>query len=109
MAEQNRMEQSKAEGGQLIDQIKRLVHEGNVRRIVIKQGERTVVEFPLTIGVVGGCAGAGTRCGGRTCRAADATARSRLSENRNRCAQRQSPRPPWMACSSGIGRLANAV
>lgn len=53
MAEQNRMETIKVEGGQLIDQIKRLVHEGNVRRIVIKQGERTVVEFPLTIGVVG--------------------------------------------------------
>jgi hypothetical protein len=53
MVEQNRMETIKVEGGQLIDQIKRLVHEGNVRRIVIKQGERTVVEFPLTIGVVG--------------------------------------------------------
>jgi hypothetical protein len=53
MAEQNRMETIKVEGGQLIDQIKRLVHEGNVRRIVIKQGERTIVEFPLTIGVVG--------------------------------------------------------
>jgi hypothetical protein len=53
MAEQNRMETIKVEGGQLIDQIKRLLHEGNVRRIVIKQGERTVVEFPLTIGVVG--------------------------------------------------------
>jgi hypothetical protein len=53
MAEQHRMETIKVEGGQLIDQIKRLVHEGNVRRIVIKQGERTVVEFPLTIGVVG--------------------------------------------------------
>jgi hypothetical protein len=53
MAEQNRMESIKVEGGQLIDHIKRLVHEGNVRRIVIKQGERTVVEFPLTIGVVG--------------------------------------------------------
>ena len=53
MAEQNRMETIKAEGGQLIDQIKQLVHEGNVRRIVIKQGERTIVEFPLTIGVVG--------------------------------------------------------
>lgn len=53
MAEQTRMETIKVEGGQLLDQIKRLVHEGNVRRIVIKQGERTVVEFPLTVGVVG--------------------------------------------------------
>jgi hypothetical protein len=53
MAEQTRMETIKVEGGQLIDQVKRLVHEGNVRRIVIKQGERTLVEFPLTVGVVG--------------------------------------------------------
>ena len=43
----------KAEGAQMIDAVKRLVHEGNVRRIVIKQGEQTVVEFPLTVGVVG--------------------------------------------------------
>jgi hypothetical protein len=43
----------KAEGAQMIDVVKRLVHEGNVRRIVIKQGEQTVVEFPLTVGVVG--------------------------------------------------------
>ena len=53
MAEQTRMETIKVEGGQLIDQIKRLVHEGNVRRIIIKQEDRTVAEFPLTIGVIG--------------------------------------------------------
>ncbi len=53
MAEQTRMEIIKVEGGQLIEQIKRLVHEGNVRRIIIKQDERTVAEFPLTIGVIG--------------------------------------------------------
>jgi hypothetical protein len=40
-------------GGQLLDRVKALIHEGNVRRIVIKQGEQVVVEFPLTIGVVG--------------------------------------------------------
>jgi len=32
---------------------KRLVHEGNVRRIIIKQEDRTVAEFQLTIGVIG--------------------------------------------------------
>src|SRR6266496_3480923 len=53
MAEQTRMEIIKGEGDQLIEQIKRLVHEGNVRRIIIKQDERTVAEFPLTIGVIG--------------------------------------------------------
>jgi hypothetical protein len=53
MAEPIKMETIKVEGGQLIDQIKRLVHEGNVRRIIIKQEDRVVVEFPLTIGVIG--------------------------------------------------------
>ena len=33
--------------------MKKLVHEGNVRRIIIKQEGRTVAEFPLTVGVVG--------------------------------------------------------
>jgi hypothetical protein len=42
-----------AEGGALLEEVSRLVHEGNVRRIVIKQGADTVVEFPLTVGVAG--------------------------------------------------------
>lgn len=42
-----------AEGGELLEEVKRLLHEGNVRRIVIKQGTDTVVEFPLTVGVAG--------------------------------------------------------
>lgn len=43
----------KVEGGELLEQVKRLIHEGNVRRIVIRQGERSVAEFPLTVGLVG--------------------------------------------------------
>jgi Domain of unknown function (DUF4342) len=39
--------------GNLIDSIKRLVHEGNVRKISIKQDGHPVAEFPLTFGVVG--------------------------------------------------------
>lgn len=53
MTEQSNKETFKVEGGQLIDQIKRLLHEGNVRKITIKQDDRTVVEFPLTVGVIG--------------------------------------------------------
>jgi hypothetical protein len=53
MVEQTQRETIQAQGGQMIDQLKRLVHEGNIRRIVIKQGARTVAEFPLTLGVVG--------------------------------------------------------
>jgi hypothetical protein len=33
--------------------LKKLVHEGNVRRVIVKQDGRTVVEFPLTVGVIG--------------------------------------------------------
>ena len=44
---------TKVQGGELVDKVRQLVHEGNVRRIVIKQGERSIAEFPLTAGVVG--------------------------------------------------------
>ena len=42
-----------ARGSQIIDTIKTLVHEGNVRRITIKQDGQVIAEFPLTFGVVG--------------------------------------------------------
>jgi hypothetical protein len=38
---------------QVIAQLKRLIEEGNIRRVVVKQQERTVAEFPLTFGVIG--------------------------------------------------------
>jgi hypothetical protein len=47
------LETIKVKGGEAIDRVKQFIHEGNVRRIVIKQDERTIVEFPLTLGVVG--------------------------------------------------------
>ena len=47
------MERIKVDGGELLEVFRRLLHEGNIRRIAIKQGERTVVEFPLTLGLVG--------------------------------------------------------
>jgi hypothetical protein len=46
-------ETTKVQGGELLDKVAQLVREGNVRRIVIAQGARTVAEFPLTVGVVG--------------------------------------------------------
>ncbi len=46
-------ESFKVAAGQLVDAVKTLLHEGNVRRIVIKQDGRTIAEFPLTVGVVG--------------------------------------------------------
>lgn len=47
------METIQATGGQILDTVKNLIHEGNVRRITIKQDGRTIVELPLTIGAVG--------------------------------------------------------
>lgn len=40
-------------GQQLVDAVKKLLHEGNVRRVSIKHGDHTIAEFPLTIGVLG--------------------------------------------------------
>ncbi len=51
--EHARMETFKAQGGQIVDKVKELIHEGNVRRIVIKQDDHIVVELPLTVGVIG--------------------------------------------------------
>jgi hypothetical protein len=53
MAERTYKESFKVAADQLLDAVKKLIHEGNVRRIVIKQDGRSVAEFPLTVGVVG--------------------------------------------------------
>ena len=38
---------------QILAQIKKLIDEGNIRKVVVKQRGRIVAEFPLTVGVVG--------------------------------------------------------
>ncbi len=59
MAEKKKKDNSKKEefilnGSEIIDKIKELIHQGNIRRIIIKNEEkRTLVEIPLTLGVVG--------------------------------------------------------
>jgi len=53
MTEKTCWESLKAEGNSAFDKLKDLVHEGNVRRVRVRQGERTIAEFPLTAGVVG--------------------------------------------------------
>ncbi len=37
-------------GSQLVDKVKQLIHEGNIRRVRIIHKEKTVFEIPLTIG-----------------------------------------------------------
>ena len=46
-------ESFKVGADQLVDAVKKLAHEGNVRRIIIKQEGKTIAEFPLSIGLVG--------------------------------------------------------
>jgi hypothetical protein len=41
------------QGIELLDKLKQIIHEGNARRIVVKQENRIIAEFPLTAGVVG--------------------------------------------------------
>jgi len=53
MADQTFKESFKVAGTQLVDFVKKALHEGNVRRVIIKQDDRIVVEFPLTVGVIG--------------------------------------------------------
>jgi hypothetical protein len=41
-------------GDKLLAKARQLVHEGNVRRLILKNEDgRTIIEAPLTIGVVG--------------------------------------------------------
>ena len=43
----------KADGSAVLDKLKDLIHEGNIRRVRVRQGDRTIAEFPLTAGLVG--------------------------------------------------------
>ncbi|MCC6930061.1 MAG: DUF4342 domain-containing protein [Gemmatimonadaceae bacterium] len=48
------MEEIKVAGGNLKAKIKELLHEGNVRRIVIRNPQgRTLLDLPLTAGIAG--------------------------------------------------------
>lgn len=47
-------EEFKVNGEDLLKKVKEIINEGNVRRITVKNKEgKTIVELPLTIGVVG--------------------------------------------------------
>jgi len=54
MAEQMRREEVRVNGEDLVAKVKELLHEGNVRRIIIRNEEgRTLIEIPLSVGLVG--------------------------------------------------------
>jgi len=54
--ESSTFEDLKVDGGELLAKVRELIHEGNVRRVIIKNGEGTVlIEIPLTLGGPDAC------------------------------------------------------
>ena len=52
--EKTHTEEFRVDGEKLIGKIKEVIHEGNIRRIIIKDKEgKTMLEIPMTFGVVG--------------------------------------------------------
>jgi hypothetical protein len=52
--EKYRTEEFQVRGEEIVAKIKELLHEGNIRRVIIKNEDgRTMIDIPLTIGVVG--------------------------------------------------------
>ena len=52
--ESNRTEEHRVSGEGLVERVKELVRQGNIRRIIVKNDEgHTILEVPLTVGVVG--------------------------------------------------------
>ncbi|NJK65584.1 MAG: DUF4342 domain-containing protein [Microcoleus sp. CSU_2_2] len=53
------VEELKINGDDLVAKVKELIHESNIRRIILKNEDgRILIEVPLTVGVVGGVIGA---------------------------------------------------
>jgi Flp pilus assembly pilin Flp len=54
MSENMKSEEFRISGEEVVAKIKELLHEGNVRRIILKDEKGvTLIEVPLTIGVIG--------------------------------------------------------
>lgn len=54
MTEKVHTEEFRVDGEKLIAKIREVLHQGNIRRIIIKDKEgKTVMEIPVTLGVVG--------------------------------------------------------
>jgi len=52
--QKTRTEEFKVNGAEIIQKLREILHQGNVRRIILKSEEgKTFMEIPLTIGLVG--------------------------------------------------------
>ncbi len=47
------VEEIKLKGNQLIDKVRSIAADGNAKRVIIRTPERTLLEFPLSVGVGG--------------------------------------------------------
>jgi hypothetical protein len=47
------VEELSVAGNQLVKEVERLINEGNVRRLIIKQDDKVLLEISLTLGVMG--------------------------------------------------------
>jgi hypothetical protein len=51
---ENFKEEFKVKGEELVEKVKQLIHEGNVRRLIIKDEDgRVYLEIPVTFGLIG--------------------------------------------------------
>ncbi len=54
MTEQHRTQEFTLNGDEVVHKVKELINEGNIRRLIIKNEDgRTMLEVPLTIGLIG--------------------------------------------------------
>lgn len=53
MANPKVLQEVKVKGSQLLDRVREIVDEGNARRIIIRNNDRVLLEFPLSVGVGG--------------------------------------------------------
>jgi hypothetical protein len=54
MNEKTHTEEFRVDGEKIVSKIKELLHEGNIRRVIIKDKDgKILMEIPVTIGVVG--------------------------------------------------------
>ena len=54
MTDEPRSQEFTISGDEVVAKVKELIHEGNIRRLIIKNEDgRTMLEIPLTLGLVG--------------------------------------------------------
>jgi hypothetical protein len=54
MPENTHFEEFRVNGDAMVAKVKEILHEGNIRRIIIKNDKgETLIEIPMTLGVVG--------------------------------------------------------